>query len=90
MMHDGFQVLGFSKEEAEQVDKLSEIGCINAISQEEVTVALQRAMSNSGATMPCETCIHYPPSACDGKPCCVCDPDDIYLNCFEDVRERRS
>lgn len=56
----------------------------------EATVALQRAMSDSKATMPCEVCIHYPPSACDGKPCCICDSDNIYLNCFEDVREYRN
>lgn len=31
----------------------------------------------------CETCVHYPPSSCDGKPCCVCDPDEPYLNCYE-------
>ena len=24
----------------------------------------------------CESCIYYPPSSCDGKPCCVCDPDE--------------
>ena len=47
-------------------------------------------MSDSETTMPCEVCIHYPPSACDGKPCCICDSDNIYLNCFEDVREYRN
>ena len=83
MIHDGFQVLGFSKEEAEQADKLSEIGCINAISPEEVAVAIQRAMSDSGEIMHCEARMYYPPSACDGKPCCACDS-------FEDMRERRS
>lgn len=31
----------------------------------------------------CETCRNYPPSSCDGKPCCVCDPDDEFLNCYE-------
>lgn len=31
----------------------------------------------------CETCVHYPPSSCDEKPCCVCDPDEPYLNCYQ-------
>lgn len=31
----------------------------------------------------CESCVEYPPSASDGKPCCVCNPDDPYLNCYE-------
>ena len=31
----------------------------------------------------CESCIYYPPSSCDGKPCCMCDPDDSMLNCYE-------
>lgn len=31
----------------------------------------------------CESCIYYPPSSCDGKPCCMCDPDDPMLNCYE-------
>lgn len=30
----------------------------------------------------CESCIYYPPSSCDGKPCCVCDPADPALNCY--------
>lgn len=30
----------------------------------------------------CESCIYYPPSSCDGKPCCTCDPNDTYLNCY--------
>lgn len=30
----------------------------------------------------CESCIQYPPSSCDGKPCCVCDPDEPALNCY--------
>lgn len=24
----------------------------------------------------CESCIHYPPSAADGKPCCFCETTD--------------
>lgn len=31
----------------------------------------------------CESCIHYPPSAADGKPCCFCDPIDPMLNCYQ-------
>lgn len=31
----------------------------------------------------CESCIHYPPSAADGKPCCFCDPTDPRLNCYQ-------
>lgn len=84
MMHDSFQILGFSEEEAELLDRLSEIGCINALSQEEATAALQKAVSDINKAMPCELCTHYPPSACDGKPCCVCNPDDPHLNCYEE------
>ena len=31
----------------------------------------------------CESCIYYPTSSCDGKPCCLCDPDDQMLNCYK-------
>lgn len=31
----------------------------------------------------CESCIHYPPSAAGGKPCCFCDPTDPLLNCYQ-------
>lgn len=31
----------------------------------------------------CETCVHYPPSSFDGKPCCMCNPDDPMLNCYQ-------
>lgn len=82
MIHNGFQVLGFSKEEMNSVEKLSEVEHIHAMPTEKIKSAIQKTM-----TMPCESCIHYPPSACDGKPCCVCNPDDIHLNCFEDVRD---
>ena len=30
----------------------------------------------------CETCVYDPPSACDGKPCCMCDPNDQVLSCY--------
>lgn len=30
----------------------------------------------------CETCIHYPPSSLNGKPCAMCDPDEPMLNCY--------
>ena len=32
----------------------------------------------------CESCIYYPPSACDGKPCCICDYDDPLLSAYEE------
>ena len=38
----------------------------------------------------CETCINYPPSACDGKPCCVCDPDDPLMNCYQKREDKTS
>ena len=31
----------------------------------------------------CESCVHYPPSSCDGKPCCSCNPDVPMLNCYQ-------
>ena len=31
----------------------------------------------------CESCIHYPPSSCDEKPCCVCDSHEPVLNCYD-------
>lgn len=31
----------------------------------------------------CETCIHYPPSSMDAKPCSQCDTNDKYLNCWQ-------
>lgn len=30
----------------------------------------------------CETCIYYPPSSTDGKPCCMCNPDEPLLNSY--------
>ena len=30
----------------------------------------------------CESCIHYPPSSCDEKPCFICDPHDPVLNYY--------
>lgn len=40
-------------------------------------------MNKNDVSWDCESCIYYPPSSCDGKPCSVCDPDDLYLNCYE-------
>ncbi len=37
--------------------------------------------------MLCDTCVFYPPSACDGKPCCVCDTDDALFNCYQPAAE---
>lgn len=31
----------------------------------------------------CESCTYYPPSSCDGKPCCICDTDEPMLNCYQ-------
>lgn len=31
---------------------------------------------------PCDTCVFFPPSSGDGKPCCVCDTEDSLLNCY--------
>lgn len=33
--------------------------------------------------MLCDTCVFYPPSACDGKPCCACDTDDVLFNGYQ-------
>ena len=30
----------------------------------------------------CESCIYYPPSSFDGKPCGYCNPDEPLLNCY--------
>lgn len=38
--------------------------------------------------MGCDTCVFYPPSACDGKPCCVCDTDDVLFNCYQPACEK--
>ena len=40
----------------------------------------------------CESCIHYPPSSYDEKPCCICDPHNPVLNCYcknEDMADCR-
>ena len=31
----------------------------------------------------CETCVHFPPSSTDGKPCGMCDPDSPMLNAHQ-------
>lgn len=30
----------------------------------------------------CETCVYYPPSSCDGKPCTQCDITNPFLSCY--------
>lgn len=30
----------------------------------------------------CKTCVYYPPSSCDGKPCTQCDPESPFQNCY--------
>ena len=37
--------------------------------------------------MNCETCKYYPPSSCDGKPCSVCEPDDVHRSCYDSIYE---
>ena len=38
----------------------------------------------------CRSCVYYPPSSCDGKPCCVCEPDDELLNCYQEREDLES
>ena len=40
-------------------------------------------MNKNNASWDCESCVYYPPSSCDGKPCSICEPDDLFLNCYE-------
>lgn len=35
----------------------------------------------------CETCVHYPPSSMDGKPCSMCNPNEPFLNCYQKREE---
>lgn len=35
----------------------------------------------------CESCIYYPPSACDGKPCTMCDTSDPLTSCYEERKD---
>ena len=35
----------------------------------------------------CKTCVYYLPSCLDGKPCCVCDPSEPLLNCYQEKEE---
>ena len=32
----------------------------------------------------CESCIYYPPSSTDGKPCTQCNPDDPFWSCYSE------
>ena len=32
----------------------------------------------------CETCVYYPPSSCDGKPCTQCDITNPFLTCYRE------
>ncbi len=36
----------------------------------------------------CDTCIHYPPSSTDGKPCAACNPDDPSQNSYTERAEK--
>lgn len=40
-------------------------------------------MSKNDTGWNCESCVCYPPSFCDGKPCSICEPNDPFLNCYE-------
>lgn len=31
----------------------------------------------------CEGCVYYPPSACDGKPCCQCITSEPEMICYQ-------
>ena len=30
----------------------------------------------------CDSCAYGPPTSCDGRPCCACDPYDPVLSCY--------
>lgn len=32
----------------------------------------------------CQTCVYYPPSSCDGKPCTQCDITNPFLTCYRE------
>ena len=32
----------------------------------------------------CQTCVYYPPSSCDGKPCTQCEPENPFLSCYRE------
>ena len=32
----------------------------------------------------CKTCVYYPPSSCDGKPCTQCDITNPFLTCYRE------
>lgn len=40
-------------------------------------------MYESNIDCPCITCIYYPPSCLDGKPCCACDMSSPLTSCYE-------
>lgn len=31
----------------------------------------------------CDSCVYSPPSSSDEKPCCACEPDNPFLNCYQ-------
>lgn len=35
----------------------------------------------------CKTCVHYPPSSCDGKPCTQCEPEIVLFSCYQKREE---
>ena len=32
----------------------------------------------------CKSCVNYPPSSSDGKPCTMCDTDDVLLSAYSE------
>lgn len=59
--------------------------CCN--SSEEILRNIEDALKRGTETWDCETCMYYPPSSCDGKPCSVCDTSDPFLNCYSEREE---
>lgn len=47
-------------------------------------------MNENCVSWDCESCVYYPPSSCDGKPCSVCDPDDPFLDCYEEAENQKT
>lgn len=36
-------------------------------------------MNENDVSWYCESCVYYPHSSCDGKPCSICDRNDSFL-----------
>lgn len=68
---------------------IDEYGGLRPISEEFIkfTSAKRKNRNTRNDVWICETCVYYPPSSYDGKPCCMCDPEDPILNCYEEKEE---